>query len=148
MPRLDGQISENGCLALQGFLHFFSILRKKRKKKEKMVNLGKRSALVFSLKTQNINENHFILCSSIYKMMRKTLITTQQARGTSGGNRGFWMGRIKVIEITTQLRGTLWKCGVLGGEHRLYDRKNYLNWGFAPQPPFMWGALPSTPPFS
>ena len=37
-------------------------------------------------------------------MMGKTLITTQQA--------GLWVGRIKVTEISRQLRGNLWECGV------------------------------------
>ena len=69
--------------------------------------------------------------------MGKTLITTQQAMGTTGGNRGLWVERIKVTENTKQLRGTLWECGVLGGEHRLFNRKNCLNWGASPpSPPF------------
>ena len=61
--------------------------------------------------------------------MGKTLITTQQSRGTTGGNQRFWVGRIKVTEITTQPKGILWECRVLGGEHRLYNRKIYLNCG-------------------
>ena len=32
--------------------------------------------------------------------MGKTLITTQQAKGTTGGNRGFWVRRINVTENT------------------------------------------------
>ena len=83
------------------------------------VILAKFSASFFPLKTQNINRNHFILCSSANIMMGKTLITTQQARGPTGRNRGHWVGRIKVTEITRQPRGTLWEGGVLGGEHRL-----------------------------
>ena len=111
------------------------------------VNLGKRSASVFSLETQNIDKSHFILCSSISKIMGKTLITTQQARGTTGGNRGFWVGRIKVSENTRQPRGTLWECMVLGGEYRLYNCKNYLNWGASPPAPLIGGGFAPTPPF-
>ena len=48
--------------------------------------------------------------------MGKTLITIQQAMGTTVGNRGFWVGRIKVTEITRQPRGILWEYGVLGGK--------------------------------
>ena len=48
----------------------------------------------------------------------KHLFTTQQAS-----------------EITRQLKGTLWECGVLGGEHGLYNRKNYINWGLRPPDP-------------
>ena len=43
------------------------------------------------------------------------------------GNWGFWVGGIKVTENTKQPRGTLWECGVLGGEHRLNKHENYLN---------------------
>ena len=64
--------------------------------------------------------------------MGKTLITTQQTKGTTGGSQGFCVGRIKVTENTRQTRGTLWECGVLGGEGRLYNLKNYLNGGFVP----------------
>ena len=66
------------------------------------VTLANRSSSVYSLETQYINTNHFILCSSINKIMWKTLITTQQVRATTGGNRGFWVGRIKVTENTKQ----------------------------------------------
>ena len=44
---------------------------------------------------------------SSHKRLRKTLITTQQAKGTTGENQGLWVGRIKVIEITRQPRRTL-----------------------------------------
>ena len=60
-----------------------------------LVILAKFSASFFPLKTQNINKNHFILCSSINKIMGKTLITTQQARGNHR-----------------------WEPGVLGGENQ------------------------------
>ena len=75
-----------------------------------LVNLGKRSASVFSLKTQNINKNHFIICSSINKMMGKSLITTQQARGTIGGNWGFWVGR-KSLKTLDNLEGPFGNAG-------------------------------------
>ena len=114
--------------------------------KEKIVNLGKRTASVFSLKTQIINKIHFILCFSINKVMGKTLITTQQARGTTVGNRRFWVGRIKVAENTIQSKGTLWECRVLSGEHRLYNCRNYLNWGLHPSP-LLGGGLSPTPLF-
>ena len=80
-------------------------------------------------------------------MIGKTLITTQQARMGGGNHRwelGFWVGRIKVTEITRQPSGTLWEGGVLGGEHRLYNSKNYLNWGLYsqhPPPPHLAGRL-------
>ena len=45
---------------------------------------------------------------SSHKRLKKTLITTQQARGTTGETWGLWVGRIKVTEITRQPRGTLW----------------------------------------
>ena len=45
---------------------------------------------------------------SSHKRLRKTLTTTQQARGTTGETRGLWVGRIKVTEIARQPRGTLW----------------------------------------
>ena len=74
----------------------------------------------FHLKPKISIKKHFIICSSINKMIGKTLLDTQQARRTIGGNQGFWVGRIKVTDNTKQPRGTLWECGVLGGEHRLY----------------------------
>ena len=46
------------------------------------VNLYNRSASTFQLKTIEIATKHIFLCSSINKWLRKTLITTQQARGT------------------------------------------------------------------
>ena len=45
---------------------------------------------------------------SSHKRLRKTLMTTQQARGTTGETRGLWVGRIKVTEITRQPREALW----------------------------------------
>ena len=75
------------------------------------VILAKRSASVFSLKTQNINKNHFILCSSFNKMIRKTLIINQQARGTTSGNRGFWALRIKSLKTLDNLEGPFGNVG-------------------------------------
>ena len=53
---------------------------------------------------------------SSHKRLRKTFISTQQARGTTGGNRELWVGRIKVTEITRQPRG---------GVARLLDSEIY-----------------------
>ena len=58
------------------------------------VNLYNRSASTFQLKTIKIATKHLFLCSSINKWLRKTLITTQQARGTR------------------------WETGVMGGENQ------------------------------
>ena len=42
-----------------------------------------------------------------------------------------------VTEMIKKPGGTLWECGVLGGEHRLYNSENSLNWGASPpSPPF------------
>ena len=54
---------------------------------------------------------------------------------------------IKMIK-DYQYSQSLWECGVLGGEHRLYNRKNYLNWeALPPSPPFRWGFRSHTPFF-
>ena len=42
---------------------------------------------------------------------------------------------IKIIK-DYQYSRILWECGVLDGEHRLYNRENFLNRGLCPQPPF------------
>ena len=51
------------------------------------------------------------------------------------------------LKTLRQPRGTLWECGVLGGEHRLYNHKNNLNWGALPHPPFLGGGFAPYPPF-
>ena len=69
--------------------------------------------IFFSLKNIEITTKHLILCSSINKRLRKTLITTKQARETTGGenqslksldnlegpfeNAGFWVGNIGYV---------------------------------------------------
>ena len=83
--------------------HKIEILRKNA------VVLAKFSALLFffPLKTQNINKTT-ILCSSINKIMGKTLITTQQARGTTGGNWEFWVKSLKSLD---NLNGSFGNAG-------------------------------------
>ena len=95
---------------------------------KRRVILVKYSASFILLKTQNINKNHFILCSSINKRWGKTLLSTQQSRGTP------------------------WESGVMSGENHQKTAHilNCLNRGaLLPSPPLLrWGASPPTPLFS
>ena len=67
-------------------------------------------------------------------------------------SRGTWWETVvfgwgePVTEMIKQPRGTLRECGVLGGEHRLYNSESSLNCGaLPPVPPFRWGFAPMGP---
>ena len=81
------------------------------------------------------------------KLWGKPLLTPNKLGTTQVGTRGFGWG-VKITENTKPPRGTLWECGVLGSEHRLYNHENYLNWGLCPSPLFRWRLGPPHPPFS